>query len=109
MVIHGLLVTCLDHLLFLFNCLKWCFVYGFENILKRGLCVGNLCNDSCLNIYKGVCLFEKIIQCFESCFEIVLKLFCEVCLKMTRMFCMIFDQVTKSCLPYFTQRSFLCF
>ena len=80
MVIHGLLVTCLDHLPCVFNCLKWCFqlfemvlcVCGFENVLKKMPCLGNLCNDSCLNIYKGVCLFEKIIQCFESCFEIVL-------------------------------------
>ena len=45
-------------------------------------CLGNLCNDSCLNIYKGVCLFEKIFQCFESCVgswvgEVCLK----VCLK----------------------------
>ena len=54
---------------------------GFENVLKKMPCLGNLCNDSCLNIYKGVCLFEKMIQCFEICFEIVLKLCCEVCLK----------------------------
>ena len=75
MVIHELLVTCLDHLLLLFNCLKWCFVCGFENILKRDHRCGNLCNDSCLNIYKGVLSFEKMFQYFESlkvCFEIVL-------------------------------------
>ena len=47
---------------------------GFENILKRGLCLGNLCNNSCLNVYKGVCLLKKISM-FESLFwEIVLKL-----------------------------------
>ena len=67
MVIHGLLVTCLDHLLLLFNCLKWCFLYGFKNILKRGLCLGNLCNDSCLNVYKGVCLLKNVSM-FESLF-----------------------------------------
>ena len=43
-------------------------VCGFENVLKKMPCLGNLCNDSCLNIYKGVCLFEKIFQCFESLF-----------------------------------------
>ena len=52
----------------------------FENALKKRPCLGNLCNDSCLNIYKGVCLFEKIFQCFESLFlGNVLKLCCEVC------------------------------
>ena len=35
MVFHGLLVTCLDHLLLLFNCLKWCFVYGFERCFEK--------------------------------------------------------------------------
>ena len=45
----------------------------FENTLKKRPCLSNLCNDPCLNIYKGVCLFEKIIQCFESCFEIVFE------------------------------------
>ena len=58
-------------------------VCGFENVLKKMPCLGNLCNDSCLNIYKGVCLFEKIFQCLK----VVLKLCCEVCLKMERMFC----------------------
>ena len=36
----------------------------------------NLCSDPCLNVYKGVLSFEKVFQCFESCF---LKLCCEVC------------------------------
>ena len=43
----------------LFNCLKWCFVCGFERCFEKRPCLGNLCNDSCLNIYKGVCLFLK--------------------------------------------------
>ena len=84
MVIHGLLVTCLDHLLLLFNCLKWCFVCGFESILKRGLCLGNLCNDSCLNVYKGVCLLKNVSM-FESLLGNVLKL-CDS-LKIARMVC----------------------
>ena len=67
MVIHGLLVTRLDHLLLLFNCLKWCFVYGFKNVLKRGHRCGNLCNDSCLNVYKVVLSFENV-SIFESLF-----------------------------------------
>ena len=51
----------------LFNCLKWCFVcVVFENVLKKMPCLGNLCNDSCLNIYKGVLSFENIFQCFKS-------------------------------------------
>ena len=40
-------------------------VCGFENALKKRPCLGNLCNDSCLNICKGVCLFEKIFQCLK--------------------------------------------
>ena len=83
MVFHGLLVTCLDHLLCFSNCLKWCFVCGFESILKKGLCLGNLCNDSCLNVYKGVCLLKNVSM-FESCLEIVLKYVC-VYLKIARM------------------------
>ena len=87
MVIHGLLVTRFRSLAFAFQLFEMVLcVCGFENVLKKMPCLGNLCNDSFLNIYKGVCLFEKIIQCFESCFEIVLKLCCEVCLKIARMF-----------------------
>ena len=40
-------------------------VWFFENSLKRGHRCGNLCNDSCLNIYKGVLYFEKIFQCLK--------------------------------------------
>ena len=29
-------------------------VCGFENVLKRGHRRGKLCNDPCLNVYKGV-------------------------------------------------------
>ena len=59
---------------------------GFENILKRGLCLGNICNDSCLNIYKGVCLLKNVSM-FESLFcENVLKLCCDVFLKIARVF-----------------------
>ena len=32
----------------------WC---DFESILKRGHRCGNLCNDSCLNVYKDVFVF----------------------------------------------------
>ena len=48
---------------------------GFESISKRGLCFGNLCNYSCLNVYKGVDLlkmFSSLKDVFESvgvCFE----------------------------------------
>ena len=59
---------------------------GFESILKRGLCLGNLYNDSCLNVYKGVCLLENVSM-FESLLGNVLKLCCDVFLKIARMFC----------------------
>ena len=32
-------------------------VCGLENVLKRGHRCGNLYNDSCLNVYKGVFVF----------------------------------------------------
>ena len=87
MVIHGLLVTCFRSLVFAFQLFEMVLcMCGFENVLKKMPCLGNLCNDSCLNIYNGMCLFEKIFQCFE----IVLKLCCEVCLKMARMFLQVF-------------------
>ena len=31
----------------------------FENALKKRPCLGNLCNDSCLNIYKDVYLLKR--------------------------------------------------
>ena len=76
MVIHGLLVTCLDQLALIFNCLKWCLVRGFENVLKKMPCLGYPCNNSLLECFtKGVCLFEKMFQGFlKVCFESV----CEV-------------------------------
>ena len=40
-------------------------VCGFENVLKRGHHWGNLCNDSCLNVYKGVFVFLKRFQCLK--------------------------------------------
>ena len=77
MVIHGLLVTCFRSLAFAFQLFEMVLcVCGFENVLKKMPCLGNHCNDSCLSIYKGVCLFENMFQCFESCF---LKLCCGVC------------------------------
>ena len=74
MVIHGLLVTCFRSLAFAFQLFEMVLcVCGFENVLKKMPCLGNLCNDSCLSIYKDVCLFENMFQCFESCFEIVFE------------------------------------
>ena len=46
-----------------------------KDVLKRGHRCGNLCNDSCLNVYQGVLSFEKFSM-FESW---ILKLCCEVC------------------------------
>ena len=70
---------------------------GFENVLKKMPCLGNPCNNSLLECFtKGVCLFEKMFQGFESCFE---SCVCEVCFeKWQGLFCKI-GQVTKSYLP----------
>ena len=54
-------------LIYLFRSLAFAFqlfemvlcVWFFENVLKRGHRCGKLCNDSCLNIYKGVCLLKR--------------------------------------------------
>ena len=48
---------------------------GFENILKRSQCGGNLCNDPCWDVYKGVLSFEK----FSMFLKVVLKVCCDVC------------------------------
>ena len=50
-------------------------VCGFENVLKKMPFLGNPCNNSLLECFtKGVCLFEKMFQSFESCVvECVLK------------------------------------
>ena len=68
MVIHGLLVTCLDHLPLFEMVLCVC---GFENVLKRSQCGGNLYNDPCGDVYKDVCLLKRFSFVFESCFESV--------------------------------------
>ena len=44
---------------------------GFENVLKRSQCGGNLCNDPCGDVYKDVCLLKRFSFVFESCFESV--------------------------------------
>ena len=75
MVIHGLLVTCFRSFAFAFQLFEMVLcVCGFENVLKKMPCLGNLCKKTCLNIYKGVCLFEKVFQCFlkDFFFEVVL-------------------------------------
>ena len=57
-------------------------------------------------------MYTKVFLSFEkfSMFESrVLKLCGEVCFKNSKDVLQAFDQVTKSYLPYFTQRSFLCF
>ena len=80
---------------------------GFKNVLKRGHRCGNLCNDSCLNIYKGVCLLKRCFNVWKfdlwKCFKIVLWCIFE---NSNDVFAS-FDQVIKSYLPYLTQRSFL--
>ena len=86
MVIHGLLVTCLDQLALIFNCLKWCVVRGFENVLKKMPCLGNPCNNSLLECFKKVFVFSK--RCFKVS-KVVLKVcVCEVCFeKWPGLFC----------------------
>ena len=41
----------------------------FENVLKRGQWGGNLCNDPCWDVYKGVCLLKRFSMFFGSYFE----------------------------------------
>ena len=43
-------------------------VCGFENVLKRSQCGGNLCNDPCGDIYKDVRLLKRFSFVFESLF-----------------------------------------
>ena len=72
--IHSYLrvLSCLlDH----FLCLKMCFVMVFENILKRRLCLGKLCNGSRLiRTYTKFCTFENI-SCFESVWCVFARMF----------------------------------
>ena len=78
-------------------------VWGFENVLKKRPCLGNLCNNSLLECFtKGVCLFENMFQGFESCVvECVLKV--GNCVLQA-------DQVTKSFLPLNLLKDFFsCF
>ena len=50
-----------------------CVCVIFENALKRGQCGGNLCNNPCWDVYKGVCLLKRFSFVFESRFESVVK------------------------------------
>ena len=56
-------------------------------------------------MYTKVFLSFEKFSMFESRF--FLKLCCEVCFENSKDVLQAFDQVTKSCLPYFTQRSLL--
>ena len=70
--IHGypwaLSYMVLDQLAFDFQLLEIVVCVCFENVLKRGHHCGNLCNDYCLNVYKGVCLLKKRFKCLKVCF-----------------------------------------
>ena len=55
---------------------------------------------------KVYCLLKRCFNVWKFVLGNVLNMCCDVFLKIARMFAS-FDQVTKSCLPYFTQRSFL--
>ena len=59
-----------------------------------------------MELRNGSRFYKNANKVFVS--KIVQKCVCEMCLKMASVFCK-FDQVTKSYLPYFTQRYFLCF
>ena len=74
MVFHGLLVTCFRSLAFAFQLFEMVLcVCGFENVLKKMPCLGNLCNNSCWDVYKGVCLLKRFSFVFEDCFESVVR------------------------------------
>ena len=63
MVIHGHLVTCFRSLAFAFQFFEMVLcVCGFENVLKKMPCLGNLCNNSCLKVLQRCLSFEK---CFN--------------------------------------------
>ena len=72
--------------------------------LKRGQCGGNLCNDPCWDVYKGVCLLKRFSMFLKVCFESVLM----CVLKNGKCFCK-FDQVTKSGLPLNLLKDFSMF
>ena len=80
---------------------------GFENILKRGQCDGNLCNDLCGDVYEDVCLLKRFSFAFESSFESVVLCGFEI----RQAFCFTsLIQVTKRLsTPKFLKRLLLCF
>ena len=79
MVIHGLLVTCFRSLAFAFQLFEMVLcVCGFENVLKKMPCLGNLCNNS-FECFTKVFVFLK--RCFNVFWKFVLKLCWDVCLK----------------------------
>ena len=80
---------------------------GLKIILKRGQCGGNLCNDPCGDVYKGVYLLKRFSFVFESCFESVVKCGFEN----RQVFCFAsLIQVTKSFVyPIVLKRLLLCF
>ena len=82
-------------------------VCGFENVLKRSQCGGNLCNDPCGDVYKDVCLLKRFSFVFESCFESVVLCGFEI----RQVFCFAsLIQVTKRLsTPKFLKRLLLCF
>ena len=94
-------------LAFAFQLFEMVLCVWFWKCFEKRPCLANLCNDSCLNIYKGVCLLKRFFNVwkfvFGKCFEIVLWGVFENSKDVFASF----DQVTKSCLPYFTQRSLL--
>ena len=92
MVIHGLLVTCLDQLALIFNCLKWCFVcVGLKMFWKEANVVATFVMIH-VGMYKKVYVFWKVFNVFES------VLWC-VFWKNGKDYFARFGQVTKSYLP----------
>ena len=61
-------------------------VWFWKMFWKEAFCLGNLYNDSCLNVYKGVCLLKIYFNVWKFVLGNFLKLCCEVCLKIARMF-----------------------
>ena len=100
MVIHGLLVTCFRSLVFVFQLFEMVLcVWFWKYFEKEAIIVATFVMILVWTYTKVYCLLKNVSM-FESLFwENVLKLCCEVFLKIGRMFAS-FDQVTKSCLPY---------
>ena len=55
-------------LAFAFQLFEMVLCMWFGKYYEKRPCLGNLCNDSCLNVYKDILSFEKCFNCLKWCF-----------------------------------------